>query len=51
VRVIPQYELANSSSNQRVLCSLIQVTLTWRLRGQRKVLDLQTVRTVAQKGL
>jgi prepilin-type N-terminal cleavage/methylation domain-containing protein len=51
VRVTPQYELANSFSDKRVLCSLIQVTVTWRVRGQRKVLELQTVRTVAQKGL
>ena len=51
VRVTPQYELANPFSDKRVLCSLIQVTVTWRVRGQRKILELQTVRTVAQKVL
>jgi hypothetical protein len=33
----------------RVLCSLIQVTLTWQEWGRRKTLELQTIRTAAQK--
>ena len=36
-------------ADKRVLCSLIQVTLTWREWGRRKTLALQTIRTVAQK--
>jgi prepilin-type N-terminal cleavage/methylation domain-containing protein len=49
VRVTPQYELANILSDKRVLCSLIQVTLKWQERGRTKALELQTVRTKAQK--
>jgi prepilin-type N-terminal cleavage/methylation domain-containing protein len=49
VRVTPQYELANSLSNLEVLCSLIQVTLAWQERGAKKTLELQTIRTRAQK--
>jgi prepilin-type N-terminal cleavage/methylation domain-containing protein len=49
VRVTPQYELAAPFADKRVLCSLIQVTLTWREWGRRKTLALQTIRTVAQK--
>jgi prepilin-type N-terminal cleavage/methylation domain-containing protein len=49
VRVTPQYELSAPFADQRVLCSLIQVTLTWQEWGRRKTLALQTIRTVAQK--
>jgi prepilin-type N-terminal cleavage/methylation domain-containing protein len=49
VRVTPQYELAASFADKRVLCSLIQVTLTWQEWGRRKTLALQTIRTVSEK--
>ena len=49
VRVTPQYQSADSFADLRVLCSLIQVTLTWQEWGRRKTLVLQTIRTVAQK--
>jgi prepilin-type N-terminal cleavage/methylation domain-containing protein len=49
VRVTPQYELAAPFADKRVLCSLIQVTLTWQEWGRRKTLELQTIRTVARK--
>jgi prepilin-type N-terminal cleavage/methylation domain-containing protein len=49
VRITPQYELAAPFADRRILCSLIQVTLTWREWGRRKTLALQTMRTVAQK--
>ena len=49
VRVTPQYELSASFADKRVLCSLIQVTLTWQEWGRHKTLALQTIRTVAQK--
>lgn len=49
VRITPQYELAQPLADKRVLCSLIQVSLTWRERGRTKTLELQTIRTVAQK--
>ena len=51
VRVAPQYELADPFANKRILCSLIRVTLTWQEWGRRKTLELQTIRTVAQKVL
>lgn len=49
VRIIPQYELADPFADKRVLCSMIRVTLTWREWGRPKTLELQTIRTVAQK--
>jgi hypothetical protein len=49
VQVTPQYELADPFADKRVLCSLIQVTLTWQEWGRHKTLELQTIRTVAQK--
>jgi prepilin-type N-terminal cleavage/methylation domain-containing protein len=49
VQVTPQYELADPFADKRVLCSLIQVTLTWQEWGRKKTLELQTVRTTAQK--
>ena len=49
VKVTPQYELADPFADKRVLCSLIQVTLRWREWGRQKTLELQTIRTVAQK--
>jgi prepilin-type N-terminal cleavage/methylation domain-containing protein len=49
VQVTPQYELADPFADKRILCSLIQVTLTWQEWGRRKTLELQTIRTVAQK--
>ena len=51
VRVTPQYQIAEPWSDMRVLCSLIQVTLKWQEWGRRKTLELQTIRTVAQKVL
>jgi prepilin-type N-terminal cleavage/methylation domain-containing protein len=49
VRVTPQYELAAPFADKKILCSLIQVTLTWQEWGRPKTLELQTVRTAAQK--
>jgi Tfp pilus assembly protein PilV len=49
VRITPQYELASSFSNERVLCSVIQVTVSWQEWGQAKTLSLETVRTGVQK--
>jgi hypothetical protein len=51
VQVTPQYELAAPFADKRILCSLIQVTLTWQEWGRKKTLELQTVRTVAQKAM
>ena len=51
VRVTPQYELGDPFADKRILCSLIQVTLTWKEWGRHKTLELQTIRTVAQKAM
>jgi prepilin-type N-terminal cleavage/methylation domain-containing protein len=51
VRITPQYELANPFADKRILCSLIQVTLTWQEWGRPKTLELQTIRTAALKVL
>jgi prepilin-type N-terminal cleavage/methylation domain-containing protein len=50
VRISPQNEWSNSLSRRRILCSLIQVTLTWQERGAKKTLELQTLRTGSEKG-
>ena len=50
VRISPQEEWVSGLSNRRILCSLIQVTLTWQEWGTRKTLELQTLRTGSQKG-
>ena len=51
VQITPQYELADPLADQRILCSLLQVTVTWQEWGRHKTLELQTIRTVAQKGI
>jgi prepilin-type N-terminal cleavage/methylation domain-containing protein len=50
VKVTPQYE-SPPFADKRVLCSLIQVTVTWQERGRRKTLELETLRTEAQKAV
>jgi prepilin-type N-terminal cleavage/methylation domain-containing protein len=49
VRVTPQYELSNPQKKQLIMCSLIQVTVSWQERGQTKSLALETIRTMVQK--
>jgi hypothetical protein len=49
VRVSPQFEVSNPQINQLIMCSLIQVTVSWRERGQAKSLALETIRSVVQK--
>jgi prepilin-type N-terminal cleavage/methylation domain-containing protein len=49
VRVTPQFNVSSPMSTTHVLCSAIQVTVTWRERGRSKTLVLGTVRTNAEK--
>jgi prepilin-type N-terminal cleavage/methylation domain-containing protein len=49
VRVTPHDAFAGPSGDKRILCSLIQVALTWEEWGRRKTLELQTIRIAAQK--
>jgi general secretion pathway protein I len=51
VKVTPQYELSDPFADKRILCSLIQVTVTWQEWGRHKTLELQTLRTVALKAM
>jgi len=53
VQITPQYQVSNSDTfiDKKILCSLIQVTVTWQERGRRKTLGLETIRTEPQKGL
>jgi len=51
VKVTPQYELGDPFADKRILCSLIQVTVTWQEWGRHKTLELQTLRTVALKAM
>jgi prepilin-type N-terminal cleavage/methylation domain-containing protein len=51
VQVTSQYELADPFADKRILCSLIKVTVTWQEWGRHKTLELQTIRTVAQKAM
>lgn len=49
VQINPQYELTNPLTGRLIICSKVQVTVNWQERGQRKVLELQTLKTDAQK--
>jgi general secretion pathway protein I len=49
VQITPQYELAGPFAERRVICSKVQVTVAWQERGQQKTLELETLRTDAQK--
>jgi Tfp pilus assembly protein PilV len=50
VRISPQEEWVNGVSHRAILCSLVEVTLTWQERGARKTLKLATLRTGAGRG-
>ena len=45
VQVTPQYEVADPLAGKRLLCSIIQVTVTWQERDRSMSLTLATVRT------
>jgi prepilin-type N-terminal cleavage/methylation domain-containing protein len=45
VRVAPQYEVADPLAGKHLLCSIIQVTVTWQERDRPMSLTLATVRT------
>ena len=49
VQVTPQYEVADPIVDKRILCSIIQVTVTWKERGRPMTLTVQTVRTGVRK--
>jgi Tfp pilus assembly protein PilV len=47
--VTPQYELSDPMAGKRILCSIIQVTVTWQERGKPMTVTLQTIKTGVQK--
>jgi general secretion pathway protein I len=49
VQIEPQYEFHYAEANSQVSCYLIQVTVAWLEKGKTKSIDLQTIRTIAQK--
>jgi hypothetical protein len=49
VTVTPQYELGDPAAGKRILCSIIQVTVTWQERGKPMTLTIQTIKTGMQK--
>jgi prepilin-type N-terminal cleavage/methylation domain-containing protein len=50
VRVTPQYELSDPITGKQIICSVLQVTLTWKEWGRSKTLAIQTARSAFQKG-
>jgi hypothetical protein len=49
VRITPLYELTDAIPGRMIVCSNVQVTVTWQERGQRKTLELSTLKTDSQK--
>ncbi len=49
VRITPQYQVEMPFSFQVMLCSLVEVTVTWQEWGQSKSITLRTARTAIQK--
>jgi hypothetical protein len=49
VKITPQYTMASPLSDRQIICSKLQVAVTWQERGQHKTLELETLRTEAQK--
>ena len=50
VQVTPQYDLPSLALDRKVICSLIQVTVTWEERGRQRSVSLETMRSAAQRG-
>ncbi len=49
VRLEPQFQVSYAGQNKQLVCSLIQVTVSWEEQGRVKSLELQTLRTTGQK--
>jgi prepilin-type N-terminal cleavage/methylation domain-containing protein len=49
VRLTPQFEVPYPGQNKQLVCSLLQVKLSWEEQGRTKSLELQTMRTTVQK--
>ena len=49
VRITPQFSISSPMRSARLLCSAIQVTVSWQERGRAKSLVLGTIRTNTEK--
>jgi len=50
VRLDPQFQVPYPGQNKRLVCSLMQVMVSWKEQGKTKSLELQTLRTTVQRG-
>ncbi|MHB8070022.1 MAG: type IV pilus modification PilV family protein [Desulfobaccales bacterium] len=48
VRLDPQLQVQYPMQNKRLVCSSLQVVVSWKEQGKTKTLELQTLRTVVQ---
>lgn len=49
VNLTPQFQVPYPGQNKHLVCSLLQVSLSWEERGKTKTLELRTMRTTVQK--
>jgi hypothetical protein len=50
VRITPQYEVERKEYQDKIVCFLIQVEVSWQQRGFNRLLQLNTMRTVVREG-
>ncbi len=48
VRLDPQIEVPYPMQNKKLVCSSLQVVVSWKEQGKTKTLELQTLRTTVQ---
>lgn len=48
VRLDPQIEVPYPMQNKKLVCSSLQVVVSWKEQGKTKTLELETLRTVVQ---
>lgn len=48
VRLDPQLQVPYPMQNKKLVCSSLQVVVSWKEQGKTKTLELQTLRTVVQ---
>ena len=48
VRLTPQLQVPYPMQNRKLVCSSLQVVVSWKEQGKTKTLELQTLRTTVQ---
>lgn len=48
VRLTPQLQVPYPMQNKKLVCSSLQVVVSWKEQGKTKTLELQTLRTTVQ---